>query len=158
MSIWGNVAGTWRKGTLWHNVAGTWRKGTLYGNVAGTWRKDASGGQSGGGGALAATPSLDSPYGSVSRRTPTRVYTQNVTINVTGGTAPYSYVWNGDPNWTIESPSGASTRFSTIVPAGDSATATFTCVVTDSKGAGVPVMVYAEVNNYYSGGGGANIQ
>lgn len=156
MSMWRNVAGTWRKGVIWRNVNGTWRKGIMWQNVAGTWRKDTKSG--GSGGALVVTADPTSVFGAVSRAGSVRVYTNSTTITPTGGSGTYSYAWSGTTGWTIANPSGPQTQFSTLVSPGGTKLATFSCVVTDTSGQTTAVTVQAEADNYYSGGNNAQIQ
>jgi len=70
------------------------------------------------------------------------VSSEAVSVSVTGGKAPYSYVWSKvgapDSNWLIPTSTTPETYFRHIaVPAYDSRTASFICTVTDSNGASV---------------------
>lgn len=71
---------------------------------------------------------------------PLSITSEEVSLSITGGAAPYSYAWELisaiDGTWTIESPTESKTRFVVnAVPLGDSYVATFKCVVTDARGA-----------------------
>lgn len=59
-----------------------------------------------------------------------------VTAFVTGGTAPYSYLWTqtGGPAASIYSPTSASSQFAMGLGPGSSETSSFTCTATDSNG------------------------
>lgn len=72
-----------------------------------------------------------------------------------GGTAPYTYAWEGvvttSGTWSIESPSAASTKFACadVVAQDPPISATFRCVVTDALGAtGTSPNVEATVENF----------
>jgi len=70
------------------------------------------------------------------------VSSEVVSVSVTGGKAPYTYLWSKvgapDANWTIPFATAFETRFThAAVPAYDSRTAAFKCTVTDANGATV---------------------
>lgn len=109
------------------------------------------GGGGGGGGSFSANASPSSVYGSVASNRIARVSTNTTTINVTGGSAPYTYAWNNPSDWTVNN-GGATTGFTTTVSPGDEKSETFTCTVTDAKGVVTTADVIATVANYYSGG------
>lgn len=66
------------------------------------------------------------------------VTTWTVTASATGAIGSATYSWartdGGAHSWSINSPSSASTTFTTAVAAGDSEDATFACTITDSAG------------------------
>lgn len=80
------------------------------------------------------------------------VPTNTVTVTVSGGTAPYSYLWTeipGDFDWSIGSPNAASTRFTALdVAAGDQYFTSFECTVTDARGRTGSVIVEANAFNF----------
>lgn len=60
-----------------------------------------------------------------------------VTATVSGGDAPYTYLWarvSGDADIAPVAPTGASTAFSASCFPDDSFEASFTCTVTDAAG------------------------
>jgi hypothetical protein len=80
----------------------------------------------------AAVPNVRNGFGSHAPIT-----TSFATVTVTGGTAPYSYVWariSADPEtWTISNTTGAGTSFTCQDVADEHfATAQFQCTVTDA--------------------------
>ena len=63
-----------------------------------------------------------------------------VTVSVTGGTPPYSYIWEGITDaelWDIIIPALGSARFRASVGPDDALVATFKVTVSDSLGASV---------------------
>lgn len=95
-------------------------------------------------------------YGGAAFDTPISVTTENVTATVTGGRAPYTYLWErtdaalGD--WSIISPNAATTAFRrAALDANESDTAEFACTVTDANGSSV---VSADVLSYVENYGG----
>lgn len=67
------------------------------------------------------------------------VITPSVAVTVTGGSAPYTYLWSrtdaGATTWSITSPTASETTFKAVgVASGDTETATFKCTVTSSAG------------------------
>lgn len=66
------------------------------------------------------------------------VTTWLVTASATGAIGSATYSWartdGGAHSWSINSPSSASTTFTTNVAAGDEEDATFACTITDSAG------------------------
>ena len=81
-------------------------------------------------------------FGGAANGSSIAVASEVVSVSVTGGKAPYSYVWSKvgapDSNWLIPFATASETRFQhTAVPAYDSRTASFICTVTDSNGASV---------------------
>lgn len=145
MSAWGNIGGTWRKGVFWENVGGTWRKLTPWLNVAGTWRKDPNPSAS----TLVAVASPNSVTGAISRPGVGIAVTNETTVSVTGGTAPFTYAWTSSEGvMTATAPALPTTRFSAPVEGGDTASDTFAVLVTDAKGQTATSIVFASVNNY----------
>lgn len=98
-------------------------------------------------------------YGGAAFTSPIAVTTENATATVTGGRAPYTFLWArtdaalGD--WSIISPTAATTAFRRIaVGAGENDTAEFACTVTDANGSSVASSdVLAYVENYGGLGG-----
>lgn len=98
-------------------------------------------------------------YGGAAFTSPIAVTTENATATVTGGRAPYTFLWErtdaalGD--WSIISPTAAATSFRRIaVGAGENDTAEFACTVTDANGSSVASSdVLAYVENYGGLGG-----
>lgn len=72
-----------------------------------------------------------------------------VTAFVTGGTAPYSYLWTqtGGPAASIYSPTSATTKFAMGLGPGSSEDAQFTCTVTDSNGQTAAAIAFATFSN-----------
>jgi len=99
-------------------------------------------------GSLTASVSPLSAYGDSLTAGP--VTTNSVTVTPTGGTGPYTYAWakeSGD-TFTVNTPTGATTTFSTQTDVSDtnlSESAIYGCLVTDSLSATfvVEVNVYA---------------
>jgi|GEM_PF-2766895 len=144
MSAWANIGGTWRKGVLWENVGGTWRKLTPWLNVAGTWRKDPNPSSA----AIAAIANPNDVTGAISRPAGGLAQTNESTVAVTGGMAPFSYAWSSSGTMTATNPSAAATRFTAFVEAGETVGDYFTCLVTDAKGQTATATVAASVSNY----------
>jgi hypothetical protein len=90
---------------------------------------------------LNAVLSTDSVFGNVSGGSGSSdVTTSVVSVTVTGGTAPFTYLWqetsnNSSYTWVIGSSATASTSFTaqSLAPL-DTAAAGFTCTVTDADG------------------------
>ena len=82
-----------------------------------------------------------SAYGAGSSPSNISVTSELVKASVVGGTPPYSYLWAitaPDSYWVIQAETSAETRFTrTDLPEFDVGTASFTCTVTDSRGASV---------------------
>lgn len=67
------------------------------------------------------------------------ITSEQVTVTITGGAAPYTYVWTLvsalSGTWTIQDSTSATARFTCAgVPVGDSYVAEFKCTVTDARG------------------------
>lgn len=89
----------------------------------------------GGGGALSGYASRSSVGGT--RTGPGSVTSATVTVTATGGTGPYTYAWTkieGD-TITATAASNATTAFSGTVALGETITASFQCLITDSVAA-----------------------
>lgn len=70
------------------------------------------------------------------------VTTNAVTVTPTGGTGPYTYAWTLETgNFTIISPTSASTTFRSAVAAGEVVEDVATCTVTDSLAATASVTI-----------------
>lgn len=95
-----------------------------------------------------------SVYGAQSSTTTVAVQTEVATAIVTGGTAPFTYLWSlvndYGSSWTIGTPNAAATYFrANSVPAGDTKIALFKCTVTDANGqVVVSIDVNATADNY----------
>lgn len=99
-------------------------------------------------------------YGSAASPTGVAITTSSASVTVSGGTAPFSYLWERTDaeggTWQILSPTSATTQFRRLLvpPTADAYPATFACTVTDSTGqTAVTSDVDASVINYSSGGG-----
>lgn len=105
-----------------------------------------SGGGTGPGGSITATP--DSVSGNGFYRGPIRVVTDNATVN----NAPSdTYLWHTSAGWDAIGPEGQNTSFrSPAVGPGASATGTAYCSVTNSAGVTVVTNTIAlsAINNY----------
>lgn len=105
--------------------------------------------QAGGAQAIAASASPDTVFGANSQRTTAPCYTNATTVQVTGGTPPYSYAWSVQTGWTVANPSGVSTAFHATVAPGDDKAGSFTCTVTDARGkVATSNTVSASVSNF----------
>ena len=70
----------------------------------------------------------------------TNITSEVVEAAVTGGTAPFTYLWEGVTDateWAISTPTASNTRFRLEVAGGEAETATFKVTVTDSLGQSV---------------------
>lgn len=70
---------------------------------------------------------------------PLAITSEEVSVTITGGAAPYTYAWSlvfaYDGTWSIQSSTSDRTRFScSAVPLGESYVAEFKCTVTDARG------------------------
>jgi hypothetical protein len=81
------------------------------------------------------------------------ITTGTATVNLAGGTAPFTYAWeeiDNDPyfDWTINSPTAAASTFTCAdVPPGSLVRTTFRCTITDDDGIECTALVEAEVRN-----------
>lgn len=92
-------------------------------------------------------------YGSAYSAGPTFITTTYTGVTVTGGTPPYTYLWQAvDPGWDAVAPTNPTTFFrSPGIAAGDSANTQFTCTVTDTNGNTADSnYVTANCSNYYN--------
>lgn len=105
---------------------------------------------------------LDYPfeaYGGGASASEIIVSTTSVTVTVTGGREPYSYLWTlaGDPDsdWVISAPTNKTTAFRRLgVAAGAAYSTDFICTVTDDNGStAVTDAITANVLNYGDLGG-----
>lgn len=89
-------------------------------------------------GQLAVALSQTTVQGSTNRAGSTGVSTRYVQATPQGGVAPFTYLWartdGGAHSWTINSPTGAITNFSTTIGTNTEQVATFHCTVTDATG------------------------
>jgi hypothetical protein len=105
---------------------------------------------------LSASLSSSSVSGFGSSHSTIPISTTGVTAIVVGGVAPLSYLWTrtdgGGHAWTINSPTSATTNFTTSVAVGAEQDATFACAVTDSAGQSVSTgsVGAACINDYFS--------
>ncbi len=78
-------------------------------------------------------------FGARNSTPPGGVTTSEVVATPSGGTAPYTFLWErtdaAPTDWTIIAPTSQATTFrAAAVGPGDSFDATFTCTVTDANG------------------------
>lgn len=87
-------------------------------------------------GAMSVSLSSESVAGFQNSSSAALVTTGPATATPSGGSAPYTYLWEqvGGSDWTINSPTAATTTFGISVDAGDNKSTTFTCTVTDGTG------------------------
>lgn len=106
----------------------------------------------GGGAGLVVDANPISVTGAVGSSGTPNVTTNTTTVTVSGGTAPYSYLWTeieADFPWSIGSPNSASTRFTALsVSTIDNSFASFECTVTDARGRTGSVIVDATAFNF----------
>lgn len=128
MSTHVKSSGTWQtvKG-IWVKTSGTWTPLTkLSTKVSGVWQLAYQ--------SLGATVNTTSAVGT--DNAPGTPISNSVTCTASGGTAPYTYLWerfSGD-TVTITSATDASTtfQFTNSFPTPDSKTGVYRCVVTDA--------------------------
>lgn len=105
---------------------------------------------------------LDYPpdaYGAGASNSEIGVTTTAVTVTVTGGRAPYTYLWalvgGPDPSWIITAPNAKTTAFRRFEMApGDNFNTTVTCTVTDASGQSVETNPIAVTVENFGGLGG----
>ncbi|RVU03494.1 hypothetical protein EOE18_15335 [Novosphingobium umbonatum] len=122
-----NVGGAWKTALPRINVGGTWKTPTaIWANVSGVWKK-----------VWSATSAALSPTSQSASGKAFNYIFPGVTCTVTGNTGTPSYSWSvvstlGDGSWGINSGQGTATATVAFngINAGDSDTATLTCVVT----------------------------
>ena len=99
--------------------------------------------------AFTAQASPDTVFGAASRPGSAAVYTNQASVTVSGGKAPYTYAWSTDPSFNVTAPTAAATTFRAGVESGDTLEADFFCTVTDADGrTAVTNTVHATVSNY----------
>lgn len=86
---------------------------------------------------FSATAAPDTFSANGSSSSPIQVTTAVATVTVTGGRAPYTYLWTApDPNWEATDPTSRISAFSSgALDPGDTSETDFTCTVTDADGA-----------------------
>jgi hypothetical protein len=91
----------------------------------------------------------DTVFGAASRPGTATVYTNQTSVTVTGGRAPYTYAWSTDPSFSVTAINSPATTFRAGVDSGDTLEADFFCTVTDAAGrTAVTNSVHASVTNY----------
>lgn len=94
---------------------------------------------SGSGGAFAVDASPLVAYGGRAGGATLSITSEEVSVSITGGVGPYTYLWTvvavSSGTWSISAPNADKTRFiASAVPAFDTHSATFKCTVTDARG------------------------
>lgn len=82
--------------------------------------------------------------GSKTRSGAGSITSDTYTVTASGGVAPYAYSWvqiAGDETISVTGGSSASTAFTTTLALGQSKGGTFACIVTDSGGAAITIIV-----------------
>lgn len=105
---------------------------------------------------------LDYPpeaYGAGASNSEIGVTTTAITVTVTGGRAPYTYLWaltgGPDPSWIITAPNAKTTAFRRFEMApGDNFNTTVTCTVTDASGQSLETGPIAVTVENFGGLGG----
>ncbi len=85
-------------------------------------------------GTIMFSASVSPAIASATRVGPGAVTTNSVTVTVAGGTGPFTYAWalvSGD-TFTPNSPTSATTNFSTSLTAGQEKSGVYRCTVTDT--------------------------
>jgi hypothetical protein len=104
-----------------------------------------------GGSMVSVTPDSTSAYGegtSIDGKRPARIYTNYVTLSVSGGTAPYTYSWSyvsGDTAIQCQSPIANSTRWYANLYPDTMADGVWKCTVTDSATNSTDVYIGVEL-------------
>jgi|GEM_PF-4899727 len=117
------------------------------------WGGASGGGGGGGGGSYTAAANPSFVSGAGSRKVALTVYTNQTTIEVAGGVAPYTFQWVTEEGWDVQNLTSAVTSFSSSVAPNEIKTQAFSCTVKDAQGNTAIATVQADVSNYYNGGG-----
>lgn len=90
-------------------------------------------------GAFTVSASPLTAFGARTGAGPLAITSEEVAVTITGGAAPYTYLWSEvsalSGTWSIQNSTSDRTRFTCSgVPLGDSYVAEFKCTVTDARG------------------------
>ena len=126
MPVYRNISDTWKSVTPWRKISGTWKSCIQWRNISGTWKQLNS--------FMTASASPAVVGVTTTAGSTVTVTSDATTATPSGGTGPYSYLWQqvGGDAMTITSPTSASTTFSESVPNGTGYVGYFTCTITDS--------------------------
>jgi hypothetical protein len=124
-----NISGTWKTAdNISVNVSGTWKAASkVFVNVSGTWKE-----------IWAAIPplsaTLNSDWSYKWRGTNGTLTSDSITCTPSGGTSPYTYLWEhtGGDTFTVISSTSASTTFRATGAVTEYKEGTYRCKVTDA--------------------------
>lgn len=101
-----------------------------------------------GGGVFTSSAAPTNVSGAAAQNKSVPVYSNSAKVTASGGREPYTYTWTTDSvRVSASAASAAQTTFFANLNAGDSVSATGTCLVKDSAGAAVSVAVLINLYN-----------